>query len=217
MIKYDERFFTLREARFDKKEQKLLLTFLGYDNFEPEIPKNESHCLRQINAMLDDEKIEIDFEYFTIPDEYIDEKGANAEAALKQVEAWHEQLAAVEITQVDRTLPMKSHEYLLGLPIKTRPIKIRFLRSTPDLQVTGGHISFLKKREYTRGEVKKQYYTFLLDDGEGRMGCVYFPTAKDGGKFEKLGDRSAVCVIGVNERRDERSNFRVVGIAFADF
>jgi|GEM_PF-4315969 len=221
MVRFDERFFTLRECRYNKEKGTAVITFLGHDNFEPEIPKNESSITRQINDLLDGEKLDVDFEYFTIPPEYLENQFGNPEESLKHLNAYAEQVAAQNAALPDKILPMKSREYLCGVPIKTRPIKIKYLRASSDLQVTGGTISFFKKKEYKRqhegAEIIKPYFTFVLDDGDDRINCVFFPTAKTFQKFEKLGDRSAICAIGVAEKRDDRLNFRVAGVSFVEF
>jgi len=128
---------------------------------------------------------------------------------------------------VDKVLPITGLEYFLGTPIKVRPVRIKYLRDSKDFQVTAGAIHFLKKREYQRdvptkdGEgtekVTKHYWTFLLDDGSDRVQCVFFPNSNTAAKFEKLADRTVVCVTGIHEKKNDRTSFRVTGVSFCEF
>lgn len=224
MIKYDERFFILNKCVFLKEKKHITVSFFGIDNFEPEIPKHEGMILRQMVDYLNDPKIKIDFEYLTPPKTEI---AGDATEKLERVNAYVKSVVASLPPAVDKVLPVKNIEYLLGAVIKIRPTRIIHLRNTADYQVTAGSIHFLKQREYKRvvpnpdgGEgntVTKTYWTFALDDGNDRLQCVFFPSEKTRAKFEKLGERSVVAVIGVREKRDGRDNFNVRGVSYCEF
>jgi hypothetical protein len=124
-------------------------------------------------------------------------------------------------------MKVKNVEYFLGKPIKERPIKIEFLRVCPDDQIIAGRINFLAKREYEKkpkpGEEKpetpemKPYFTFVLDDGENKQQCVYFPTQNSLSKIDKLIDGIVVTAIGTNTERNGRVSFRVMGLSLCEF
>ena len=117
--------------------------------------------------------------------------------------------------KVDKALKIRAAEYLLGKPIKERPVKIEFLRITAEEQVIAGTIANLTHREYTKKDTneKKPYFTFLLDDGRNRASCIYFPNQKTLAKFETLQNGNTVLVIGENSERNGRTGFRVAGIS----
>ena len=133
-----------------------------------------------------------------------------------------ESVKDIKASGVDKVCKVKDVEYLLGKPIKERPIKIEFLKTNPDEQVIAGTISFLTKREYTKKatedkpEEKKPYWTFVIDDGVKKQSCVFFPTTNTLSKFEKLVNGTTICAIGVNDERNGRVNFSVKGISFCE-
>jgi hypothetical protein len=106
--------------------------------------------------------------------------------------------------------------------VKIRPIAIKYLRISSDLQVTAGYISNLKKRSYARrdpesgAEIKKDYWSFSLDYEGDRLNCVIFPTTKTRSKIEILTDEQFVAIIGVYEKRNDRTSFRVCGASYCE-
>jgi len=149
---------------------------------------------------------------------------AGLDGSIDDIEAYA--AATIKFTQTgtDKVRKVSNVEYLLGKPIKERPIKIEFLAVSPDEQVIAGQIGFLTGREYTKKDTgeKKPYWTFILDDGERKQNCVFFPNTKTLPKFDmlvqaaKLGNEISVCAIGVNDERNGRVNFSVKGISFCD-
>jgi len=160
------------------------------------------------------------------------------ELSLEDIEKFAEsKLAANTKDRVDKVLRITNREYLLGTPIKERPIKIEFLRVCPQEQIIAGAISYLTKREYRHrkkytnelGEevtVEKPmpYWTFVLDDGARKQSCVYFPShrtdetlKKNVEKMQTLADGETICVIGINDERNGRVNFSVRGISTCAF
>ena len=156
------------------------------------------------------------------------------ELTLEDIEKFAEKQVTANV--IDKVFKITDREYLLGTPIKERPIKIEFLKVSPESQVIAGTISFFTKREFTkknsplerRGgtegdgvvEQKMPYWTFVLDDGNRKQSCVYFPSSrteethkKNIEKMESLGDGRTICVIGVNDERNGRVNFNVRGIS----
>ena len=151
------------------------------------------------------------------------EKTAEDNQSIADIEKFvNEKMKDLRPSGVDKVCKVRGVEYLLGKPIKERPIKIEFLRTSPDEQVVAGTISFLTKREYTRKatddrpEEMKPYWTFVIDDGERKQGCVFFPTTNTLAKFEKLVNGTTVCLIGVNDERNGRVNFSVKGVSFCE-
>ena len=135
--------------------------------------------------------------------------------------------------KVDKVCRISDREYLLGTPIKERPVKIEFLRVSPHEQIIAGTISFLTKREFKKKktftndlgneittETPMPYWTFVLDDGTRKQSCVYFSSSrteeilkKNITKMENLDDGKTICVIGINDERNGRVNFNVRGIS----
>jgi len=231
-INFDKRFFNLNFARYDKKAKTLRLEFAGFDNFEPEIPTLEKTVTAQIIDHIG-QKIAIEYDY--IHTEFTNggvEVLGGGMSALEQLRRHAETVAAsISTKKVDKALAVRNVEYHLGRPIKIRPIKIQYLKISPEEQVTAGTMHFLTRREYIKktsdavaspplqnGEtgVAKPYWTFVLNDGESTVNCVFFPTVNTLSKFEMLKDKTAICVIGVHASRNDRTNFRVTGIAFCD-
>jgi len=150
-------------------------------------------------------------------------KDAKGELTLDDIEKYAEsKLAASAVVRVDKSLKIGEREYLLGMPIKERPIKIEYLKTGPQEQIIAGTISFLTKREYTKRDSneKRPYWTFVLDDGSKKQFCVYFPAGrtpealgKNIERMQKLADGKTICVIGINEERNARVNFNVKGIS----
>jgi hypothetical protein len=120
-------------------------------------------------------------------------------------------------TGIDKVLRIKNKSYLLGLPIKEKPIKIEYLRVCNDEQITAGEISRLTQREYTRsnGE-KKEYYTFLLNDGDDTANCVFFPNKKNIALFEQLTDGTFIAAVGTYSEKNGRKSLNVAGISTAE-
>lgn len=160
------------------------------------------------------------------------EKG---ELTLRDIEKFAEEklFAAAAGSRVDKSLKISDREYFLGAPIKERPIKIEFLRVSPNEQVIAGTISFFTQREFKKkrtyenengGEVTVEkptpYWTFVLDDGGRKQSCVYFLSGrsddavkKNTEKMQTLADGKTICVIGTNSERNGRVNFVVRGIS----
>jgi len=227
MFKYNQRFFKFEECRYGKSQKKALLCFVAFDNFEPEIPRHEKEVTEQLIDLLDGDKIEIEFEYIMSA---IDQSKRVTKkidmTALESLASFSDNLTAnVNVVErTDKTLPVKDVEYFLGTPIKMRPLKIKHLRISKDFQVTAGTINFLKKREYQRDagpdkpdeKITKEYWTFMLGDGETQLQCVFFPSEKTRAKFEKLTDRSVVAIVGVHDKRGDRVSFRVMGVSLCE-
>ena len=118
--------------------------------------------------------------------------------------------------RVNKTMHIRGLEYYLGKPIQERPIKIEFLRVSPNDQVIAGKIMFLTQKTYKKDEEEKPYWTFVLDDGKGRAQCVFFPNQKSKPLFEKLVDGTVIAAIGTQGERNGRTSFRVSGISFCE-
>jgi hypothetical protein len=220
MLKVDERFFRFNRAEFCRGQNLLHLFFWGYDNFEPEIPAHERRVMRQVEDFVEmPVEIEFDYEIIARAEDDAAARREKGQAALARLREYHENL--VVAPQVDKTLPLTAPEWLFGTPARIRPVQIKYLRDSKELQVTGGTIQFLQKREYKRKnpegiEITKNYYTFILDDGADRLQCVFFPNDNNRSKFEKLANRSLVIAVGVNDRQNDRQSFKITGISFAE-
>jgi hypothetical protein len=144
------------------------------------------------------------------------------ELTLEDIEKYaEEKLVAKVKDKVDKVCKVSDRAYLLGAPIKERPIRIEFLEVSPREQIIAGTISFFKRREYTKKDtgLPQPYWTFVLDDGK-KASCVYFVSGrteeiqkKNMEKMETLGDGQAICVIGYNNEKDGRGSFSVRGIS----
>lgn len=156
------------------------------------------------------------------------------ELTLEDIERFAEtKLAASKEDKINKVCKVTEREYLLGAPIKERPIKIEFLKVAPYEQIIAGTISFFTKREFIKKkmvtnengdevatEKPMPYWTFVLDDGNRKQSCVYFVFGrtdevlqKNIQKIETLGNGKTICVIGINEERNGRVNFNVRGIS----
>lgn len=156
------------------------------------------------------------------------------ELTLEDIEKYaEEKLVANNDARVDKVRKISEREYLLGAPIKERPVKIEFLKIGPQEQVISGTISFFTKREFIKRrtvtnengdeittEKPMPYWTFVLDDGSRKQSCVYFVSGrtddavrKNIEKMENLDNGKTICVVGINEERNGRVNFNVRGIS----
>ncbi|MDR0462594.1 MAG: hypothetical protein LBG88_04705 [Christensenellaceae bacterium] len=212
MLKYDERFFKLQKATFAKTDNMLHIVFTTFGNFTPQIPRHEKTVSKQILDYLEI-NLQIEFEYTT--NALAASTGGELQDSLDQLK--HYATNMPEAQKIDKTLPVKNIEYWLGVPIKIRPMQIKYLRASKELQVTAGTIHFLKRRDYKRDDMEKTLWSFVLDDRETRLQCVHFPTEKTRAKFEKLADRTSVAIIGVYDKNNRGElNFRVSGVSFCD-
>ena len=155
-------------------------------------------------------------------------KDTGDDATIEDIEAYvRENMKSVEVNRADKVRKISGMEYLLGKPIKERPVKIEYLRTSPDEQVIAGTINFLTRREYTKkstnnneqatnNDEKKPYWTFVLNDGAKKQNCIFFPNVKTLAKFEKLVNDTAVCLIGINDERNGRVSFNVKGVSFCE-
>ena len=230
-MKFDEEFFKLDACKFAPATNTLTLTFWCMDNYSPHIPAHEKAVGKQLTEFLNADAapdapcpVNVEFVYkegFGQRPAFDPGQSKKALADLAILSAVDAEKAALS-PKVDKTLKVHGVEYWLGAPVKIRPNKIKYLREGKDEQVTAGTIKFLKKREYKRPdketgeETTKSYYTFALDDGENTVQCVFFPTEKTRSKFEKLADKTVVCVVGVYQRRGEFVSLRVNGISFCE-
>jgi len=145
------------------------------------------------------------------------------ELTLEDIEKFaEEKLVANTKDKVDKVCKVSNREYLLGVPIKERPIKIEHLTVSPHEQVIAGTISFFTRREFVKkdSEEKGTYWTFILDDGQKKQSCVYFLSGrteevrnKNVAKMELLGDGQAICVVGICNERNGRVGFNVRGVS----
>ena len=162
--------------------------------------------------------------------------GFNIKVTIKETEEDTSSIADIEkmlndnlndlnAKKVNKALAIKNMEYYLGKPIKERPVKIEFLKTCADEQVTAGTISFLTKRDFKKkvtddeGNVTEEqrfFWTFVIDDGSRKHNCVFFPNTNTFAKFEKLTDGTTICVIGVNNERNGRVSFNVRGVSFCE-
>jgi len=156
------------------------------------------------------------------------------ELTLDDIEKFAEsKLAANKEDKVDKVCKVSDRAYLLGAPIKERPIKLEFLKVGVQEQIIAGTISFFTKREFMKKktvtnengdevttEKATPYWTFVLDDGNRKQSCVYFLSGrtdeamrKNIDRIETLEDGRIICVVGINEERNGRVNFNVRGIS----
>jgi len=120
-------------------------------------------------------------------------------------------------TRVDKTMSIQNKVYLLGVPIKEKPIKIEYLRVGDDLQIIAGVVERLTAREYTRkGGEKRGYYTFVLFDGFNRANCVFFYNKKNQHLFERLKEGDFVVVCGTYSEKNGRKSLNISGISIAE-
>ena len=226
MLVFDQRFFKLDKAIYKSGKKLLLLQFQCTGAYMPIIPKHEKNMTKQLQDYLETTDITIEFEYTAAPSPRggLDPSAAPSADALEKLKSYADNHQDTP-QKVDKTLAVKNIEYWLGVPVKIRPVQIKYLRVGRELQVTAGSIHFLKKREYTRDagpnsqspKTTHIYWTFMLDDGTNRLQCVFFPTDKTRAKFEKLTDRTVVCVIGVHDKNKRGDiGFRVSGVSFCE-
>ncbi|MCL2229066.1 MAG: hypothetical protein FWC00_04540 [Firmicutes bacterium] len=220
MLRYDQRFFMFDRAVYKKGAKTLRLDFICFGSYTPQIPELEKQVTRQVVDFLE-EKINIEFAYNVVSRDrsQAEDKAERARQGLEEFMA-----SRPVQTRVDKTLHVSKTEYLFGAGVKSRPVKIKFLRFSRDLQVTAGTVRFLKKREYKRidkdtgAEVTKGYWTFVLDDGENQLQCVFFPNKKNTASFEKVADFETYCMVGTYDKNNRGDpSFRVAGVSYCAF
>jgi len=218
--------FSIMTLGLGNDDVKISLTDRAFD-IEINLPKHIANFVRSSKG-FEDFKYKINEDYFYAFNFVIIEKETNLDdtESLADIERMvAENLRDMETKRVNKALPIKNMEYYLGKPIKERPVKLEFLRTSPDEQVTAGIIHFLTQREFTKKtnnesgeevEEKKVYWTFTLDDGYRKHNCVFFPNTKTLAPFEKLTNGTTVCVIGVNDERNGRTNMSVKGVSLCE-
>ena len=214
------RAFSVLTLDLDDEDIKIMQTPQGYtvNLFLPQSNIDyisKSNAYREFLETLHDEHF-VSFEVF------FNARGeSDDEETLSKLENYMQSVVPPDkepAQKIDKSLKIYEREYLLGKPIKERPIKIEFLRLIADEQIIAGTIGSLTQREYTpkNNEEKKPYYTFTLDDGRSRVSCIFFPTIKSAPKFKMLSNASTICAIGIYSDRGRGPGFRVTGISFCE-
>jgi hypothetical protein len=120
-----------------------------------------------------------------------------------------------ETARPNKVYNITNKEYLLGQPIKERPIKLAFIKITANEQVVAGEISKMTKREYTRSNGEKRgYWTLALTSDDQTINAVFFPNKKNTALFEKLKDGDFVVVIGIYSEKNGRQSLNISGISY---
>jgi hypothetical protein len=216
MIRYDERYFSLSKAQYTKATNNLRLVFYTFGDFSPFVPKHEKYVSKQVTDFIG-EPIEIDFDYLETPKQKPQSNIDDAKRVLDEYNA-EQALSFALVPKIDKTLHIKSMTKFCGVPIRSRPIQMKYLRLCQDFQVTAGRVSSIKRLEYKKNDVVKYRWTFNLDDGDRQIQCVHFQTEKTRAKFEKIKDRSEIAVIGVYNKSERGfTNFKVSGVALVEF
>jgi hypothetical protein len=117
----------------------------------------------------------------------------------------------LESSRIDKTVRVENVQYLLGVPVKYKPVKPEFINVSPDTQITAGEISKLQKKEYTskKGD-RKTFMTFNIDG----LRCVAFPTKKNLRLFDQLRDGHVIVAAGVYSAKNDFSpSFMITGIS----
>ena len=102
---------------------------------------------------------------------------------------------------------------LIGETIKTAPVALSCVKKPTEEVHVCGKVRFFNKKTYnkklkTGGTEEREFFTFVLDDGTGKINCTYFPTKATLPKMEKITDDTNLVCCGAVELFNDRLSFR---------
>lgn len=112
----------------------------------------------------------------------------------------------------------------VGNKIETLKVpQLKFITSAEGGLTVAGTVEFLIKKSFTskrknqNGEFEqREFYNFTLNDGYGKLQCVYFPTKETLAKFEELKNGDKVVAFGDVEEYNQRLSLKVKGVSYCD-
>ena len=112
-------------------------------------------------------------------------------------------------------------EPFVGNPIsETKVPALSFITSAKTGIVVAGETMFLTKKSFTskrknqNGEFEeREFYSFTIGDGYGKLQCVYFPTKDTKEKLEELQNGQKVLIFGDIEDFNQRLSLKVKSIS----
>lgn len=207
-------FYDMLEANdltIETKENETELTFSFMDEVK-KILENNNFKQSLIEKLNDNY-----FEKFNI---FIKEKQIDNEALiLEEIERRREQITAPRKEENIIRMKVEGVDALIGAPIKTAPVALSCVKTATEEVHVCGKVRFFNKKTYNKklkdgGVEQKEFFTFVLDDGTGKINCTYFPTKATLPKMEKIVDDTNLVMLGGVELFNDRLSFRPKEISF---
>ena len=199
------------DIKITQKGEEVELSFLVIDDIK-RILENNKFAFK-----LTEKLGENYFEKFSV---VLNEKQLNNEDLILE-EMERKRLSVVPLAKEENVIRMKVEDVasLIGCTIKTAPVAISCIKKPTEEVHICGKVRFFNKKTYNKklknGETEqKEFFTFVVDDGTGKINCTYFPTKATLPKMEKITDDVNLVLLGSVELFNERLSFRPKDISF---
>ncbi len=149
-------------------------------------------------------------------------QAAKVDDALKEKEEELDALIASTVFENEKYITVELKDEIIGGEIKNEAVEIASVKAArQSVQLCGNVLYYLKKsfqskRKDAQGNaVEREFFSFTLDDGMGRMQCVCFPNKLTLEKLEGLVEQQNLQVIclGDVEEYNGRLSYKVKAIS----
>ena len=175
--------------------------------------KNKNFCL-ELKTLLE----KYYFQTFEIELSIKNEENVLGEILDEHTKVFEDMVQSEILEAKPTTFCLEDVEDFLGQKVEQIALASCSLTSNSQNVTLAGQIDFITKKSYiskrkkTNGE-EKFYYSFVINDGYGKVNCVYFPSKDNFEKFEEIQEKMQIAVCGDAEEFNGRLNFKVKGIA----
>ena len=118
-------------------------------------------------------------------------------------------------------IQVEMYDTFAGMQIESNEaIEIGSIKKPQPAQLCGKISYFLKKsfmskkKDAEGNAVEREYFSFTLNDGTGRMNCVCFPTKNDFEAVSSLTEGREIIAVGEVEDFNGRINFKIKSMAY---
>ncbi len=179
----EEKLIRKAIANFFERKYKLVMTYISDQSFKIDITAIdvivEVELSLRMHNFFSEHKIASELSKF-LQDNFL----TNFVISLKQNQQLVDEvdIENVEISttyKVTKRFDVQIVKEVIGKDIPTKPEFLKGIKSPKSAVIVAGYIKKLERREFVikKGKLagqSKAYFTFVLDDGKGRMDCIYF-------------------------------------------
>ena len=152
-----------------------------------------------------------------------EKEAVQVDDVIKEKEEELDALISSTVFKKEKTIEVELGEELFGGKISNIATEIADLKSARQGVVACGKLQYFLKKSFTSkrkdeqgNAIEKEFFTFTLSDGTGKLHCVCFPNKLT---YEKLAsleekDGAELVVLGDLEEYNERLSFKVKSISF---
>lgn len=193
------------DVKIENAQDKVKITISVIDDFKKILERNNL-ANETIKLLAENyfEKFEIDL---------VEKQINNEQLILEEMERRRQNATAPVKEENVIRMKVEGVDALIGPIIKTAPVALSCIKKPTEEVHICGKVRFFNKKTYNKkqkdGSVEqKEFFTFTLDDGTGRISCTYFPTKATLPKMEKVTDDTNLVMLGGVELFNERLSFR---------